>query len=55
MLAYNMFRCDAIARRPPTMQTMPGNQNSTTGVVAAVISTPAGLDDLRLVFQIAVV
>jgi len=22
------------------MQTMPGNQNSTTGVVAAVISTP---------------
>jgi hypothetical protein len=29
-----------IARRPQTMQTMPGNQISSTGVVAAVISTP---------------
>jgi hypothetical protein len=40
MLAYNMFRCDAIARRPQTMQMMPGRRNSSTGVVAAVISTP---------------
>jgi len=31
---------NAIARLPQTMQMMPGSQNSTTGVVAAVISTP---------------
>ena len=40
MVAYTCLGMNAIAQRPQTMQTMPGNQNSTTGVGADVISTP---------------